>query len=153
VNRIAFGGPQEAELVDALRAAGKAVISLVAVDGEEVIGHILFSPVSIGDATAVRALGLAPMSVLPQHQNAGIGSSLVRAGLEECSKLGYECVVVLGHATYYPRFGFIPASRFGLRSEYAVPDEVFMATELREGALKECAGLVRYASEFADIED
>jgi putative acetyltransferase len=152
VNELAFGQPAEANLVDALRASGKAFISLVAVEGGQVVGHILFSPVSIEPpGEPLLAVGLAPMAVLPEFQNRGIGSGLVRAGLDECRKAGYDCVVVLGHARYYPRFGFVPASRFNLKSEYDVPDDVFMAQEMREGSLAGRSGLIRYASEFSEV--
>lgn len=88
------------------------------------------------------------MAVLPECQRQGIGSLLVREGLRECQRIGHEIVVVLGHPEYYPRFGFVPASSKGLRSEYDVPDEVFMVAELTPGALKGRTGLVKYHPEF-----
>jgi putative acetyltransferase len=91
------------------------------------------------------------MAVLPQYQNRGIGSQLVRDGLRKCRRLNCEAVVVLGHAEYYPRFGFVPASRKGLRCEYPVPDEAFMVTELVEGALEGVRGLVKYHPEFGKV--
>ena len=165
VNELAFGRSNEADLVDALRAHAHPCISLVAVVDEQValesdklpayrsiVGHIFFSPVSIetesGDFTA---MGLAPMAVLPEQQNQGIGSQLVREGLKECLRLGENIVVVLGHPNYYPRFGFVPASLKGLGSEYRVPDEVFMVAELTEGALAGRRGLVRYHPEFGNV--
>ena len=159
VNALAFGRPDEALLVDALRAASHPHVSLVAVEDGEVVGHIFFSPVSIEPdelgstkaVAAVTAMGLAPMAVLPQHQNRGIGSQLVREGLQACRSFGCAVVVVLGHAEYYPRFGFVPASRKGLRSEYDVPDEVFMATELSPGALEGVRGLVKYHPAFGEV--
>jgi putative acetyltransferase len=152
VNERAFGRPAEANLVDALRAHGKATLSLVAEQDAQVVGHILFSPVTIeADHTVVAGAGLAPMAVLPEQQGRGIGSRLVVAGLAQCRAAGYERAVVLGHPEFYPRFGFIPASRYGLRSEYDVRDEVFMAMELRDGALQGCDGLVKYAPEFSDV--
>src|SRR5437868_14440298 len=121
VNERAFDGPTEADLVDLLRRRGKVTLSLVADHQGQVVGHILFSPVVI-EATgqSVAAVGLAPMAVLPEWQNQGVGSLLVKAGLDECRRLGHQAVVVLGHADYYPRFGFVPASRFHIRSEYDV---------------------------------
>jgi putative acetyltransferase len=89
------------------------------------------------------------MAVLPEMQRRAIGSALVRRGLEEILAEGFDAVVVLGHPHYYPRFGFLPASRFGLRCEYDVPDEVFMALELRNGSLEHAAGMVRYHPAFA----
>jgi putative acetyltransferase len=88
------------------------------------------------------------MAVLPEFQRRGIGSLLVKAGLAECQHLGYDGVVVLGHPSYYPRFGFIPASRYGIRSEYEAPDEAFMIVALREGVLRDWGGLARYPPEF-----
>lgn len=149
VNREAFGGVVEADLTDRLREAGQIVLSLVAVRDHRVIGHILFSPVTMEPEAAASILGLAPMAVLPEMQNRGIGSLLVRAGLEECRRAGHDGVVVLGHPRYYPRFGFTPASRFGLRSEYDVPDDAFMALELRPGAFRNARGTVKYRPEFA----
>jgi putative acetyltransferase len=152
VHERAFGQPAEANLVDALRAHGKATLSLVAEQNAQIVGHILFSPVTIeADGSVVAGMGLAPMAVLPERQNRGIGSRLVEAGLAQCRAAGHERAVVLGHPEFYPRFGFIPASRYGLRSEYEVRDEVFMAMELRDGAMQGCAGLVKYASEFSDL--
>jgi putative acetyltransferase len=152
VNELAFEQPNEADLVDALRANARPFISLVAVVDEQVVGHIFFSPVSIESENGVfTAMGLAPMAVLPEYQNQGIGSQLVREGLKECHRLGHDIVVVLGHANYYPRFGFTPASLKGLRSEYDVPDEVFMVTELVAGALEGRRGLVKYHPEFGKV--
>lgn len=150
VNQLAFGQPNEADLVDALREKANPTISLIATLDDNVVGHIFFSPVSVeSDEDAFTAMGLAPMAVLPEHQNQGIGTRLVRAGLEDCRRLGHDIVVVLGHPNYYPRFGFEPASLKGLRSEYDVPDEVFMVTELKPNALAGRHGLVKYHPEFA----
>jgi putative acetyltransferase len=148
----AFGGPAEGRLVDLLRAAGKAVVSLVAADQHRVVGHILFSPVTVTEAPErFRAVGLAPISVLPEWQHRGIGSTLVWHGLDACRRQGCDAVVVLGHEKYYPRFGFVKATDFGLQNEYDAI-ESFMAMELRGGALKEIRGLVTYASEFRRAE-
>lgn len=155
VNEGAFGRTTEADLVDALRAAAAPLLSLVAEEDGEVVGHLLFSPVTVetacpSDAVPALLLGLAPVAVLPEWQNRGVGSQLVREGLQACRKLGATAVVVLGHPEYYPRFGFVPASRFGLTCEYPVPDDVFMAQELVPGALTE-PGLVRYHPAFAAV--
>lgn len=150
INELAFGQRNEADLVDALRANARPYVSLVAVVDEEVVGHIFFSPVSVeSEGGDFNAMGLAPMAVLPEHQNRGIGSQLVRKGLKECRREGI--VVVLGHPNYYPRFGFVPASLKGLRSEYDVADEVFMVVELTEGALNGRRGLVKYHPEFSKV--
>ena len=152
VNDLAFARSNEANLVDGLREHAAPIISLVgALDGK-VVGHIFFSPVTVeSEEAAFTAMGLASMAVLPAHQNQGVGSLLIREGLKECLRLGYDIVVVLGHANYYPRFGFEPASSKGLRSEYDVPDEVFMVTELKPGALAGCSGLVKYHPEFSKV--
>ncbi len=134
----AFPTDAEARLVDALRHAGQGTLSLVAqVDGE-IVGHVLFSPVTPG-----KGLGLAPLAVKPAHQN-GIAAALVREGLERCS--GY--VVVLGEPAYYRRFGFRRARDFGLENEYGA-DEEFMVLEREPGALRGVRGLVRYREEFS----
>jgi putative acetyltransferase len=149
LNDEAFGQPSESRVVDAVRRGGHATISLVAFDGTRVVGHILFTRVAIESAgPAIDALGLGPMAVLPELQRRGIGSRLVEAGLRDCARVGCQVVVVVGHPAFYPRFGFRPARSFGLRSEYDVPDEVFMAIELTEGALTGGGGLVRYLPAF-----
>ena len=126
------------------------MISLVAVYQKSVVGHILFSPVAVAEAPEnLRAVGLAPMAVLPEFQKRGIGSKLVRAGLEACRQAGCDVVVVLGHAKYYPRFGFLKARDYGLDNEYNARDS-FMVLELRKGALQEVRGLVKYSSEFRE---
>ena len=150
VNELAFGQPEEAALVDALRAAADPHVSLVATEDDRVVGHIFFSPVSI-ESDGGSAMGLAPMAVLPERQRRGVGSLLVRAGLEECRRIGRRAVVVVGHPEYYPRFGFRPASRLGLRCEYPVPDAAFMALELEPGALAGRRGLVKYCPEFGEV--
>jgi putative acetyltransferase len=152
VNELAFGQRNEADLVDALRENARPYVSLVAVDDEQVVGHIFFSPVSIeSESNIFTAMGLAPMAVLPSHQNQGIGSQLVRVGLRKCQSFGGEIVVVLGYPSYYPRFGFVPASLKGLRSEYDVRDEVFMVAEFSEDALAGRRGLVKYHPEFSKV--
>jgi putative acetyltransferase len=149
VNESAFDSPAEADIVDLLRSRGKAVVSLVAAEEEKIVGHIMFSLVSIeSEAGSFTAVGLAPMAVAPDRQRRGIGSLLVEKGLEECRKKGFECAVVLGHPDYYPRFGFVPASRYGISCEYDAPDEAFMAMELREGALANRSGVAKYQPEF-----
>jgi putative acetyltransferase len=141
----AFPTAAEARLVDALRASGRLVVSTIAADAGGPVGHVAFSPVTIGDA---RGLGLAPMAVMPAHQNRGVGALLVREGLASCVAIGCGFVVVLGEPEYYGRFGFTRASTFGLDNEYGA-DEAFMVLELKAGALPPGGGLVRYAPEFA----
>lgn len=146
----AFGQPGEAGLVDSIRANGRAVISLVAEEDGVVVGHILFSPVTLEEGTA-RVLGLAPLSVAREHQRRGIGGELMRAGLARARELEYEAVVLLGHPEYYPRFGFVPASQFGLHCEYDAPADAFMAIELRPGGLAGTRGLAKYCEDFAAL--
>lgn len=152
VNERAFGRDAEADLVDALRAAARPHVSLVAEWDGRIVGHIFFSPVALeSEAGTSEAMGLGPMGVLPELQGRGVGSELVRRGLEECRRLGHEVVFVLGHPEYYPRFGFAPAGPRGIRSEYPVPEEVFMVVELSEGALAGRTGLVKYRPEFGSV--
>ncbi len=143
----AFERPDEASLVDALRAAGKATLSLVAERDGRVVGHVLFSPVTLDDAPF--GLGLAPLSVLPEEQYAGVGGALMRAGLERCRAAGVATIVVLGSPKYYGRFGFAAADTHGLQCEYDAPPGAFQVIALAPGALARRSGLVRYASEFA----
>lgn len=148
----AFGRAAEASLVDTLRRNGKAILSLVADDNGRVIGHILFSPVVIEDGERlVSGVGLAPLAVSPERQNEGIGSLLVEYGLKQCREARHPFVVVLGHPNYYPRFGFVPASRYNVRSEYDVRDEVFMIQELQQGSLLGIAGTAKYQNEFNEV--
>jgi putative acetyltransferase len=149
VNERAFGQSAEADLVDALRAGCPDRLSLVAELEGEVVGHILFSPATLeGEGDTLVGMALAPMAVLPEHQRRGIGSRLVEAGLAELRQADCPFVIVLGHPDYYPRFGFVPASRHGVRGEYVVPDEVFMLLPLAANPDR-LAGLARYRPEFA----
>ncbi len=153
LNRAAFGSSAEARLVDRLRANKALLLSLVAEEAGEVVGHIAFSPATLtSDDGKVRSIvGLAPMSVLPPRQGQGIGAALVRAGLDRVRSAGHGVVVLLGHANYYPKFGFVPASRYGLRWEHDAPDEAFMALELRPGALDGVRGVVAFRREFDEV--
>ncbi|MFC1916048.1 GNAT family N-acetyltransferase [Chloroflexota bacterium] len=152
VNEEAFDSTVEADIVEKLRSRQAFTLSLVAICLENVVGHILFSPVTIeSENLRFTAVGLGPMAVLPAHQKKGIGSQLVRVGIERCQQAGHEVVVVLGHTDYYPRFGFVPASTYGIKCEYDVPDETFMVLELRKGALEGKSGIVKYQSEFGDV--
>lgn len=150
VNDSAFGSTAESGVVAVLRRDTEPLVSLVIERGPDILGHILFSPVAVDGHDHLVVMGLGPMAVLPRYQRKGLGSLLVRAGLEECRKLGVGAVVVLGHPEYYPRFGFRPASCFGLGCEYDVPDEVFMATELRQEYFNGFGGTVRYHAAFRD---
>jgi putative acetyltransferase len=149
------GSEAGGRLVDALRDSLRGAqdyLSLVATIDERVVGHILFTPVTIEPPVDRRIAGLAPMAVRPEHQRSGIGGQLIRAGLEECRRNGYVAVVVLGHPEYYPRFGFVPAHTFGLTCEFPSPPEAFMAIELESEALNGVRGVVRYRPEFSSME-
>jgi len=151
VNELAFGQPEEADIVDRLRESCDDLLSLVAIRKKRLVGHILFSPATLetGDKV-ITGMGLAPMAVLPGYQRKGIGSVLVRAGL---ALLFHErqCpfVVVLGHPEYYPRFGFEPASKYGVKCQWeGIPDEAFMI-RVKDGAdTGGLSGVARYRDEF-----
>jgi putative acetyltransferase len=153
VNLAAFGRANEADLVDRLRGSD-ATFSLVAVESDRIVAHVLFSLVEIAGECPrdLLILGLAPVAVLPNYQRQGIGSSLIGHGLQQCARLGCQAVVVLGSPAYYSRFGFMPANHKGLGCEYAVPDEKFMLLELVSNALAGCIGTVKYRSEFSECE-
>ena len=151
LNTAAFGGPAEADLIDSLRGNASPLVSLVAIVDSAIVGHILFSPVLLLGCEHLRVMGLGPMAVAPEHQRHGIGSALVREGLRQCRELRCQVVVVLGHPEYYPRFGFVPAVRYSIRSEYDVPDDVFMLAELEAEALKDVSGIIRYHEAFSSV--
>lgn len=152
VNEAAFETGAEANLVDNLRDKNAHVISMVAEKEDRIIGHILFSPVTLtAKGSEVTLLGLAPMAVLPQYQEQGIGSKLVEKGLEESHRQGYPAVVVLGHPDYYPRFGFVPSRKYNITSEYDVPPEVFMIIELQPDVLAGKSGIAKYHEAFAEL--
>lgn len=144
----AFDGPDEARAVDLLRKAGAVSFSLVGeVDGD-IVAHILFSPTEFEPPQpGFSALGLAPLAVMPEFQNNGIGSQLVGTGLQVCRRMGFSAVFVLGYPGYYARFGFCPASKYGLSSVYDAGD-AFMALELQPGSLAGLTGMVHYRPEF-----
>ena len=149
INAEAFETEDEANLVNALRDSGVSYISLVAEEDDELVGHILFTTVElIGDDAGLRLMGLAPMSVVPKLQNKGIGSLLVKAGIEQCVSKGFDAIVVLGHPEYYPKFGFVPSVKYAISSEYEVPDDTFMVLELKEGSLRGKQGVIKYHETF-----
>jgi putative acetyltransferase len=151
LNALVFGTETEAALVDRLREEAGLILSLVAVYENRIFGHIAFSPVTITSGSKFSIFGLGPMAVHPEKQRTGIGSMLVKNGLDECRKLGAGAVIVLGHPEYYPNFGFTPASHFGLDCEYDVPENVFMATELEAGYLNGISGTVSYHPAFKNL--
>ena len=157
INEAAFGRREEADIVDRLRQSCSNLLSLVAVADELPVGHILFSPITIenraassdGPGEPILGMGLAPMAVLPERQRAGIGSQLVREGLKRLRAASTPFVIVLGHPEYYPRFGFQPASRYGIQCQWeGVPDQAFMILIFHKPALRGVSGIARYRDEF-----
>jgi putative acetyltransferase len=148
VNVAAFSTAAEADLVDALRADPQAWIDGLSIVTEnedgEIVGHALLTRCRVGDAPA---LALAPCAVLPNYQGRGVGSAAIRAGLDTARHLGENLVVVLGHADYYPRFGFAPASGFGVHAPFEVPDEAFLVLTLDAGRPTP-TGVVQYPAAF-----
>jgi putative acetyltransferase len=176
VNLMAFERAAEADLVDAIRRAGAVTLSAVTVLGAdrlgetktsatdqfklftgdvyggEVVGHILFTPVTVTtDKGEVPLLGLGPVAVIPASQREGLGTMMISGCLEYLRTRGHRGVVVVGEPDFYRRFGFIEAGRWGLRSEWGVPDENFMALALKPGVLGGLSGTVRYRSEFDGV--
>ena len=149
VNRQAFARDLEARIVDALRDNSAVALSLVAIDAGAVVGHIMFSPLSVG---SVAGVGLGPMAVAPRHQRRGVGSRLVRLGLERLRGAGCPFVVVIGHPAFYPRFGFQPATSFGLICEWDVPADAFMVNILNPEVAGKIRGVARYRAEFRSTE-
>ncbi|REE84386.1 putative N-acetyltransferase YhbS [Paenibacillus taihuensis] len=153
VNYAAFGNrDDEADLVARIRSSAEFIpeLSLVADRDGSVVGHLLISKASIvNGSTSHDVLVLAPIAILPAHQKRGVGGLLIREGLNRSRVLGYAAVLLIGHPTYYPRFGFRPASSFGMElKQFTVPDDVFMAYELYDGALKGIAGELQYPAAF-----
>jgi putative acetyltransferase len=146
----AFPSPLEAEIVDRLRASCDDRVSLVAIADDRVVGQILFTPAVIDTPNGpTTGYGLAPLSVLPEFQRQGVGSRLMRAGLERLDQSNCAFVVVIGHADYYPRFGFVRASTYGVRCQWdVVPDEAFMIRVRDPWIASRLAGTVRYRPEF-----
>ncbi len=150
VNEQAFGQPQEANLVDTLRRNCGDLLSLVAVADEQIVGHALFSPVTVEtDREKVLGMGLGPMAVLPGHQRQGVGTQLIKYGINKLRVDGCPFIIVLGHPEYYPRFGFKPASRHGISSEWQVPDNAFMVFVLDQSKMQGFTGVSKYRSEFS----
>lgn len=142
---------EEQNLVERLRKSNSFIpeLSLVALYGDKIVGHILLTRVKIVNAQyKFESLALAPVSVLPEYQNKGIGGMLIKNAHKAAKDLGYKSIVLLGHAGYYPKFGYKPASTFGVELPYNVPDENCLAIELVEEGLKGVSGIVEYPKEF-----
>jgi putative acetyltransferase len=152
LNTAAFGRPVEAGIVDALRAACPDLVSLVALDGDRVVGHILFSPATVERGPDGMVLG--PLAVLPEYQRRGIGTALTERGIESLRERGCPFVIVYGHPGYYPHFGFERASARGLASHLEnVPDDVFMVLVLDADAMRGVGGVTRHRVEFDEAMD
>lgn len=150
VNDRAFGQPEEGRIINILRKVCQETLSLVAVSDEKIVGHILFSPVTIDhEDTQVIGMGLAPMAVLPEFQKQGIGSLLVKEGLGRIKETDCPFIIVLGHEHYYPRFGFERASIHGLKAQWdGVPDEAFLVIILNKSVMADVSGIATYRHEF-----
>jgi len=152
IHAAAFGAENEAKLVDLLRESLDFIpeLSLVATLENRLVGHILFSKIQIVDAdqNQEESLALAPVAVCSEDQRQGIGGELIRAGLRRAKALHFKSVIVLGHARYYPKFGFEPAEKWRIKAPFEVPAEVFMALELVPDGLKNVHGTVVYPKEF-----
>lgn len=147
LNCLAFGGDDEARIVERLHQEGRVALSLVAIDKTDIVGHILFSDLAVEvDGRPVLAVALAPMAVHPERQRQGIGSRLIRSGLALLRQRGRKAVIVLGHEGYYPRFGFSAPLAAKLQAPF--PGKHFMAMELESGALNGQQGNVRYPAAF-----
>lgn len=154
IHELAFKQANEADLVNALRKSTAFIpgLSLVAIQHQAIVGHILFTNILIKNSSVLHgSLALAPVSVCPDYQHQGIGSVLIRAGLQKARDLGYDSVIVLGHEHYYPKFGFLPAAGWQIKAPFEVPSAAFMALELKPGGLKGVNGTVEYAKEFEAV--
>jgi putative acetyltransferase len=144
----AFGQAEEANVVDALRANGGGLLSLVAIDAGQLVGHIIYSPARVGGLSGA---ALGPMAVSPEHQRRGIGTKLVEAGNAQLARLGCPVIVVVGHPEFYPRFGFRPASSYGITCRWDVPDDAFMALALDATRVAAARGLAEFRPEFGGV--
>ncbi len=149
LNKRAFGQDLESRIVDELRSNGAVLLSVVATLDGEVVGHIMYSPISVGGKVTGAAMG--PMAVLPEQQHRGIGSKLVEAGNQKLKNAGCPFILVLGHANYCPRFGFRPASTHGIQCEWEVSDDVFMLLVLDRAKMQGVSGLAKYRREFSIV--
>ncbi len=155
LNLLAFEEKEEAVLVELLRENDKFIpqLSLVALLNNKVVGHILFTEIKIIDTNEneFKSLALAPMAVLPRYQKKRIGGKLIIKGLDIATKLNFKSVIVLGHEHYYPRFGFVPTTKWNIKAPYEVPVNAFMGIELVKNGLKNVNGIVKYPKEFDTV--
>ena len=150
----AFETDAEARLVDKLRENPDFVpeLSFVAEHDGRIVGYILFFPIAIiSKQDRHNSLALAPMAVTPKYQRKGVGKTMVEHGLTKARLSGFGSIIVLGHSEYYPRFGFRPASLYGVKAPFEVPDEAFMALALTLNGLDNVSGTVVYPEEFNEV--
>lgn len=149
---IAYSDHNEHYLVERLRGSDAFVpeLSLVAVVESEIVGYILLTKINIVDANANRyqSLALAPVAVLQVFQGQGVGGKLIEAAHKQAKELGFGSVVLLGHESYYPKFGYKQANEYGIKLPFNVPDENCMAIELTRNSLQDVSGIVQYPKEF-----
>ena len=146
-----YSDQREHRLVASLRNSDEFIpdLSLVALHKDKIIGHILLSKIFIvKDEKSIESLALAPVSVLPNYQNKGVGQSLIQKSLEVAEKLNFDSVIVMGHSEYYPKFGFEKASNWCIQAPFEVPDEFLMAIELKKNALDKTSGIIQYSDAF-----
>lgn len=146
-----YSDQSEHTLVAKLRKSEVFVpdLSLVAVYEDKIIGHILLSKILIDtEDKKVEFLALAPISVLPEYQNKGVGRKLIQQALTIAEKLDFESVIVMGHEAYYPKFGFKKASHWGIQAPFEIPDELLMAIELKDNGLDHVSGVIQYSNAF-----
>ena len=148
LNKRAFDQDHEGKIVDALRSNGAALLSLVAIVDDQIVGHIMYSPITVGEVTGA---ALGPMAVDTSYQRRGIGSELVQAGNLKVKDAGWPFIIVLGHPNFYPRFGFRPAGTLGIRCEWEVPEDVFMVLVLDQEKMQGVSGLAKYRHEFSTV--
>ena len=154
VNKLAFQQENESKLIEKIRKSENFIpeLSIVAEIDNRIVGHILFSKIKIIGDSDYESLALAPMAVIPEFQKRGIGSELIKKGIDKAKELGFDSIIVLGHKEYYPKFGFQRASKWNIKCPFEVPDDVFMAIELTEKAFEGKAGTVEYPDEFNEAE-
>ncbi len=154
VNKLAFQQENESKLIEKIRKSENFIpeLSIVAEINNRIVGHILFSKIKIIGDSDYESLALAPMAVIPEFQKRGIGSELIKKGIDKAKELGFDSIIVLGHKEYYPKFGFQRASEWHIKCPFEVPDDAFMAIELTEKALESKAGTVEYPDEFNEVE-
>ena len=146
-----FTDNDEHNLVRRLRKSAEFIkeLSLIAEDNNKIVGHILLTKAFIkNNNRECETLALAPLAVLPDYQNRGIGKSLINMSIERARELGYKSIVVLGHENYYPKFGFKKTSDYGIKAPFDVPDEAYMILELIPNALNGVNGVVEYSKDF-----